>query len=81
MTPGTRYRALTKLAASILYLITKLEEISIDQEDIVRACEMSIKELSEFNLKIYPLRRKRIYRKRKIGVLQALLAMSEQFEV
>ncbi len=50
----------------------------IDQEDIAKTCDMSKKELSEFNLKVYHFLRDYVKREKKLKVLQTLLVMSEQ---
>ncbi len=81
ITPGTKFRSPTGLAAVVVYTMMKLKNLSVDQDAILQVTHLSRREFNEFKLKVCPLFRYYSKRDRKAYISQKLLEISEQFKI
>ncbi len=81
ITPGTKFRSPTGLAAVVIYTMMKLRNLSVDQNIILQLTHLSRREFNEFKLKVCPLFNDYSKRNRKAYISQKLLEISEQFKL
>jgi hypothetical protein len=79
--PGTKYRTPEKLIPITIYIVCKIENISISEYELLEVSKISKKEFNHFKLQIQHFLPQYKERNRKQYILQRILEVSEHFKL
>jgi hypothetical protein len=81
LNPGTKYRAPEKLVPIMIYLVFKLQNLSINEAKLLEVSNISKKDFNAFKLQIYNFFPQYQDRDRKSYILQKISEITEHFQL